>query len=354
MAQPGSALRSGRRGPQFKSGHPDRVAGEPSVPPREIRRSRRRRRPAARRSAGGRSRRSPAAARASRRAYSNASSTGSWLSRAPQSTSAGQRTRSRSAADVVAHERPRGADRVGVPRRARRGRPPTSSAASAGGSAAPQRPKTTVLAAAQSAPPGPRCGAIRRPGLSDPGDRQRVARPCASRTRSPPRRRARARSTRLGPADRQPQPRPRRRASGRRTAAGSARSCSQHAARAGRRRRSGVGAAGSGAEPPCPGSSGTSTPPSRQQQRARARASSPPRRRARARARAASPGAGDEVAEPAAARVDEALLESRQLDALRPSPQGDYSSGRWIASGRRAPDSCRTPTRSGRLARLAL
>ena len=33
----------------------------------------------------------------SRRAYSNASATGSWLSRAPHSTSAGQRTRSRSA-----------------------------------------------------------------------------------------------------------------------------------------------------------------------------------------------------------------------------------------------------------------
>ncbi len=29
VAQPGSALRSGRRGPQFKSGHPDRVGGEP-------------------------------------------------------------------------------------------------------------------------------------------------------------------------------------------------------------------------------------------------------------------------------------------------------------------------------------
>ena len=27
MAQPGSALRSGRRGPQFKSGHPDRLWG---------------------------------------------------------------------------------------------------------------------------------------------------------------------------------------------------------------------------------------------------------------------------------------------------------------------------------------
>ncbi len=33
VAQPGSALRSGRRGPQFKSGHPDRRAGEPPGSP---------------------------------------------------------------------------------------------------------------------------------------------------------------------------------------------------------------------------------------------------------------------------------------------------------------------------------
>jgi putative hydrolase of the HAD superfamily len=30
VAQPGSALRSGRRGPQFKSGHPDWIVGEPT------------------------------------------------------------------------------------------------------------------------------------------------------------------------------------------------------------------------------------------------------------------------------------------------------------------------------------
>src|SRR5207253_5396582 len=32
VAQPGSALRSGRRGPQFKSGHPDKNGGTPGFP----------------------------------------------------------------------------------------------------------------------------------------------------------------------------------------------------------------------------------------------------------------------------------------------------------------------------------
>src|SRR6266566_1999758 len=32
VAQPGSALRSGRRGPQFKSGHPDWMRGDPGSP----------------------------------------------------------------------------------------------------------------------------------------------------------------------------------------------------------------------------------------------------------------------------------------------------------------------------------
>src|SRR5207248_9850626 len=32
VAQPGSALRSGRRGPQFKSGHPDKNGGNPVSP----------------------------------------------------------------------------------------------------------------------------------------------------------------------------------------------------------------------------------------------------------------------------------------------------------------------------------
>src|SRR4029079_2879570 len=31
VAQPGSALRSGRRGPQFKSGHPDKARGHPGI-----------------------------------------------------------------------------------------------------------------------------------------------------------------------------------------------------------------------------------------------------------------------------------------------------------------------------------
>ena len=68
VAQPGSALRSGRRGPEFKSRHPDgkgrRVRPFDFPGARGTSRSRRGTRPAARRSAGARTSRSPAPARA--------------------------------------------------------------------------------------------------------------------------------------------------------------------------------------------------------------------------------------------------------------------------------------------------
>ena len=164
-------------------------------------RSRRRTQPGARRSAGARSRRSPAEARPAAGRTRTRHSTGSWLSRAPQSTSAGQRTRSRSGR-TSSRTSAFAALTVSVCHAGPERNASTTSGGSAGGSEAPQRPKTSLFRNAERVP-GP--GAVRSSArLEDPGDRQRVAGAARGR-RDPGGGGQHERAHRLGPSNREPQ-----------------------------------------------------------------------------------------------------------------------------------------------------
>ena len=283
----------------------------------------------------------------SRRAYSNASSTGSWLSRAPQSTSAGQANAIEVEPHVVADERLRGADGVGVPRGA--GEEPLDDLGR-------QRRWVRRAPAPEDELPQERRAhdpvAVRRDpaaGLEDPGDRQRVA--GGTRRRRDPRGAGEHdRAHRLRPADRQAQRdrsaqrvarRPRR---GRRLRA-------RAAARAGRRRASARVRRGAARILRGPAARARAAG-GRAGAAARARPSFPPRRRARGRAGAARlrPQRGS-----AAGRRGASRNRSSNPGSSRPFAsvtKADYCSGRWIVRGGRTPDSCRTPERFGRLARL--
>ena len=234
----------------------------------------------------------------------------SWLSRAPQSTRAGHRTRSRSGR-TSSRTSAFAALTVSVCRAGPARKASTSSGGSAGGSEAPQRPKTSVLEQRRARHPS----AVRRDlpaRLEDPGDRQRVA-GGSRRGRDPRGAGEHERAHRLGPADRQPQ---RERAAervphdGRRSGALVLEQQPEpigvgvQRRRRRQRRRASVA-----------GQIGHEQPPARQEQR---------REREPVRSRAPEPVhehqrlavARGEVAQPAAARVEEPLLEARQLRML--------------------------------------